>query len=310
MEAGKRERITFVAVAILLVIRFVGRLMPADEIPSTAVKTLAFVLDLMLVISLVGLAPAVMRSLPETAVRPVWIFLAVVGLGAGIGIFGIRLLGGPRLQLAPRQTTMSNPTPTPGMTDLELKQMQDLYASMKEMEQLSKDMQKVAPPTSWSSPAPAATSSSASDMNTLALQTHLLPAIADYTQARDRLQQTRWVKSPDANSYHPQKITATDLHDAGEKMRPFIASVDKIIADLNASTVAVPAAEKEFWRAKREVTVLFQELTKLLEVHWNEWHVSGIEPRTGEAKPWQKEALRLQAAIDKLKEDKQTSILL
>jgi hypothetical protein len=149
-----------------------------------------------------------------------------------------------------------------------------------------------------------------SNMDELILKTHLLPAVADYSQARDRLQQTRWVKSSDANSYHPQKITSADLHDAGEKLRTFIPTVDKIIADLKASTVAVPAAEHEFWRVKREASILFQELTKLLEVHWKEWHITGIEPRNGAAKDWQKEAVRLQAAIDKLNEDKGTSILL
>jgi hypothetical protein len=38
--------------------------------------------------------------------------------------------------------------------------------------------------------------------------------------------------------------------------------------------------------------------------------LSGIQPKTGEAKPWQKEALRLQGEIDKLKQIDQTSILL
>jgi hypothetical protein len=147
-------------------------------------------------------------------------------------------------------------------------------------------------------------------MDELVLKTHLLSAIADYERALSRLQQTRWIKSPDANAYHPQKITRADLHDANEKLREFIAAVDKVIADLNAVTVPVPANEKEYWRIKRETSVAFQQLTKLLEDNWKEWHVSGIQPKTGEAKPWQKEALRLQGEIDKLKEMKISSMLL
>ena len=138
----------------------------------------------------------------------------------------------------------------------------------------------------------------------------MLPAVADYVTALKRLEATRWVKSPDANSYHPQKITQADLHDAGNKLREFNASVDKVIADLKLSTVPVPAAEKEYWRIKHEISVMFQDLTKLLEDNWKQWHVAGIQPKTGETKPWQKEALRLQSGIDKLKEMKLSSGLL
>jgi hypothetical protein len=307
MDPERRDRRIFVGIALLLIIRFIGRLMPATEVPSSTLSLIIFGLDVCLVIGLVGLAPRVLRSVPDTGVRSVWIFLLIVGLGAGVGIFGIRLAGGPRVALASRRTAMTNPTPTPGMTDLELKQMQDLFATVKKMEELSK---KTPPPPPAMSTAAPASSPQANDMNTLALQTHLLPAIADYTQARNRLQQTRWIKSPDANAYHPQKITEADLRDAGQKMRGLLATVDKVIADLKASTVPVPAAETDFWRAKREATVLFQELTKLLEDHWKEWHVSGIEPRSGNPKPWQTEVVRLQTEIDKMNENKPTSILL
>jgi hypothetical protein len=159
-------------------------------------------------------------------------------------------------------------------------------------------------------PAPRAPSPPANNFDQLALQTHMLPAVADYATALKRLQATRWIKSPDANSYHPQKITRADLHDAGEKLRELIAAIDKLRKDLDAQTLPVPAAEKEYWRIKRETSIAFQQLTRLLEDNWNEWHVSGIEPKTGEAKPWQKEALRLQTEIDKLKQIDQTSILL
>ena len=78
----------------------------------------------------------------------------------------------------------------------------------------------------------------------------------------------------------------------------------------NAQTLPVPGSEKEYLRVKRETSVAFQQLTKLLEDNWKEWHVAGIQPKAGEPKPWQKEALRLQGEIDKLKRIDQTSILL
>jgi hypothetical protein len=147
-------------------------------------------------------------------------------------------------------------------------------------------------------------------MSRLILKTRLLPAVADYHRALGRLQATRWVKSPDANSYHPQKITQADLHDANEKLGELIAAIDKLRADLEAATEPVPASEKEYWRIKRETSGVFQQLTRLLEDNWKEWHVSGIQPKTGEPKAWQKEAVRLQTEIDKLKQIDQTSILL
>jgi hypothetical protein len=156
----------------------------------------------------------------------------------------------------------------------------------------------------------AAPSPPANNFDQLALQTHMLPAVTDYVTALKRLQATRWIKSPDAKSYHPQKITRADLHDPNEKLRDLIAAIDKLRADLDAQTLPVPAAEKEYWRIKRETSLAFQQLTGILEENWKEWHVTGIQPKTSEAKPWQKEALRLQGEVDKLKQIDQTSILL
>jgi DNA segregation ATPase FtsK/SpoIIIE-like protein len=167
------------------------------------------------------------------------------------------------------------------------------------------DALMVAPATPAPAPSP-----SGSHMDQLILKTHLLPAVAEYRESLARLRETRWVKSPNANAYHPQKITRADLHDANEKLRALIASIDRLRRDLDAVTVPVPAAEKEYWRVKRETSLAFQQLTGLLEENWKEWHVSGIEPKTGEIKSWQKEAGRLQGEVDKLKQIEQTSILL
>ena len=190
--------------------------------------------------------------------------------------------------------------PSPSSTDV--KTFEQFVAS------LNRNTPAVTPTASTA--APRAPSPPANNMDALVLQTHMLPAVGDYVTALKRLQATRWVKSPDANSYHPQKITQADLHDANEKLRALIAAIEKLRADLDAQTLPVPAAEKEYWRIKRETSVAFQQLTRVLEDNWKEWHVSGIEPKTGEPKAWQKEALRLQGEIDKLKQIDQTSILL
>lgn len=143
-----------------------------------------------------------------------------------------------------------------------------------------------------------------------AYEAHMLPAVRDYVAAMKRLQATRWIKNPDANAYHPQDITRADLHDANEKLRELIAAVDKLRKDLAAFTGPVPLAEKEFWRMKKETSLASQQLTRLLEENWKEWHVTGIKPKTGAPKPWQKEALRLLTEIEVLSRVYLTSVLL
>jgi hypothetical protein len=143
-----------------------------------------------------------------------------------------------------------------------------------------------------------------------AYEAHMLPAVRDYVVAMKRLQATNWIKNPDANPRHPQNITRADLHDANEKLRDLIAAVDKLRKDLAAYTGPVPLAEKEFWRMKKETNLAFQQQTKLLEENWKEWHVSGIEPKSGKPKPWQKEAIRLETEIKVLSRVYGTSVLL
>jgi len=50
------------------------------------------------------------------------------------------------------------------------------------------------------------------------------------------------------------------------------------------------------------------EQSKLFEANWDEWQAHGIKPTQGEAKPWQKEAMRLQSETDALrKQDNELS---
>ncbi len=201
----------------------------------------------------------------------------------------------------------------PNLWQREMKRLWDaMDAIHKQITAMADNKIATAPPVPATTPPPPprAPSPPGNNFDQLALQTQMLPAVGDYVAALKRVQGTRWVKSPDANSYHPQKITQTDLHDANDKLRELIEAIDKLRSALDAQTLSVPAAEKEYWRIKRETSSAFQQLTKLLEDNWKEWHTSGIQPKSGEVKPWQKEALRLQGEIDKLKQIDQTSILL
>jgi hypothetical protein len=110
---------------------------------------------------------------------------------------------------------------------------------------------------------------------------------------------TVWVMDPGSNAFHPQKITRTDLHDYNEKMSELLAAIDHVLeAAAVAAASEMPKEEERLWRADRAMVSNRYEQTKLLEANWDEWHLSGIKPKTGEAKPWQKEAARLQSEID------------
>ena len=108
MNLEKRDRTIFVGALILLVYTFIRALMPVDERPSSTLNALHITQELAMFIGVVGLAPRILRSAPDRASRAGWIFLVVVGVIAGIGIFGIRLSGGPRVELSPRTSSTAD----------------------------------------------------------------------------------------------------------------------------------------------------------------------------------------------------------
>lgn len=101
----------FATAAVFLVLKFIWRLMPADELPSTELNLLTIGLELALVVGLIGLAPRVLRSVPEDSGRGGWIFLLVAGVAAALGIFGLRLTGGSTVELPPRSSSESPEAP-------------------------------------------------------------------------------------------------------------------------------------------------------------------------------------------------------
>ena len=128
MEPGKGDRITLVGLTIILVIHFVGLLGPTDEVPSATLSTITILLEVGMVSALVALGSRVLRSLPPDALRGGWIFLLVVGAGAGLGIFGIRLSGGQRLELPPRRTSVTDLPSVPTANTTPDSRIRDMFA--------------------------------------------------------------------------------------------------------------------------------------------------------------------------------------
>lgn len=99
------ERVLFVLAAVVLVMGFLGSLMPISESPSPALNTLNIAKELLAVIALIGVGIRVLGS--QTSGRAKWALVLVVGIVAALGILFIRLSGGPRMVLPPRSSDSS-----------------------------------------------------------------------------------------------------------------------------------------------------------------------------------------------------------
>lgn len=101
--AGKIERIVLVIASLCLVWTFLERLSPIDEMPSATLNSLSIILELAMAVGIVALGRRVLKTIPPgTSGRAGWVALIVIGGLAALGIFGIRLSGGPRVELPPR----------------------------------------------------------------------------------------------------------------------------------------------------------------------------------------------------------------
>ena len=67
VNEGRGERTTVVMATILLALKFIWRLMPSDEAPSSTLNALSILLELGMLVGVVGMVPRILRSLPEGA---------------------------------------------------------------------------------------------------------------------------------------------------------------------------------------------------------------------------------------------------
>jgi hypothetical protein len=132
------------------------------------------------------------------------------------------------------------------------------------------------------------------NVNQITLKAHL----SVYKAYSDQLNGTRWMQVRLSASGYKQ-ISREDLREFDDMTRNVLASIDQVLGDL-------PASQQEPWRVRRALVSACSEQARLFEANWNEWHTSGVKPKEREAKPWQKEAMRLQSEIDAVeKRDKE-----
>jgi tetratricopeptide (TPR) repeat protein/DNA-directed RNA polymerase subunit RPC12/RpoP len=131
-------------------------------------------------------------------------------------------------------------------------------------------------------------------------QALLSAQLSFYKMHSNLLNMTRWMQLRRSASGYRQ-ISREDLRDFDAKAQNMLASIDHVLGYL-------PVSDQEPWRVRRALMSACSEQARLFDANWNDWHASGVKPKKGEAKPWQKEAMRLQSEIDTVeKRDKELS---
>ena len=131
-------------------------------------------------------------------------------------------------------------------------------------------------------------------------QALLSAQLSFYKMHSNLLNMTRWMQLRRSASGYKQ-ISREDLRDFDAKAQNMLASIDHVLGYL-------PVSDQEPWRVRRALMSACSEQARLFDANWNDWHASGVKPKKGEAKPWQKEAMRLQSEIDTVeKRDKELS---
>jgi len=115
------------------------------------------------------------------------------------------------------------------------------------------------------------------------------------------LKRNPWMQVCSGATFGYEHIIPQDLRSFDSMSRDALGTIDEVLQQL-------PASSQEPWRVRRALISACSEQSKLFEANWDEWQAHGIKPTQGEAKPWQKEAMRLQSEIDALrKQDNELS---
>lgn len=112
-RGGKFERVLLVIMPLYLVATFIRLLFPVAEKSSSAVDGLGMIFELAMAVGVIGLGLRVLKSIPPGGPgKAGWVALMVAGTIGALGIFGIRLSGGPRVELPHRPDQLLTEIPS------------------------------------------------------------------------------------------------------------------------------------------------------------------------------------------------------
>lgn len=255
MKEGARDRGLFGAAAICLVLIFVWRLLPAHESPSPTLNTLSLVLELALVIGLVGLAPRVLRSLPAGSARGGWTFLLVVALASALGIFGIRLSGGPRIIAAKRAHFADLELPVRTSTEsLEAAEMRVRLSSF---------------------------IGSAGTSGDRFANSRWIEVLASRDPAQVRTLTRREVQEA--------RASCRELEEWTEKILKVFDEAESKRIDVSDASLVPAANRRETWLVGREEFGAAGDYMDVVDQHWDEWRANPFPADGTDLKPWQEE---------------------
>jgi hypothetical protein len=132
-----------------------------------------------------------------------------------------------------------------------------------------------------------------------AIKAKLAPELASFNAANAQYQKSRWAQTPKATVFQPAGITKEDLHECNVALQALLTEIDRMLLAFEKSGMLLPDGEAEHWRVKRRICSLFQNQIGLLEENWNDWHVEGLQPKTGKPEMWQTVVSLNQRDIDK-----------
>jgi hypothetical protein len=280
----KRERILFVIIALVLIFNFVRRLFPVAERSGSAENMLSILMDLGMAVGLVGLGVRILKAIPrEGEGRGKWVVLLVAGSIAVAGIFLIHARGGPRVELPPRAVKSTALVPSTARN------------------------QAVPTPGVHKGPGPESTAASADPLRFL-LVTELKNLIKTADQRFQEMDGTRWAKIIQTSDAKQRRtLTQDDFREFCQKQRRYFETLDEgagRFAEAKAKGISFaefdndPRSNPEvlrFYRAFRDAS---ERYYALLEENWDEYWPKGFPTSEEQAKPWQREAMKLDAEMD------------
>jgi hypothetical protein len=266
---GKFERVLLVIMSLYLVATFIRLLFPIAEKSSSGVDGLRMIFEVAMAVGVIGLGVRVLKSNPPGSPgKAGWVALMVAGTIGAIGIFGIRLSGGPRVELPPRPTQSSTESSafSPELEKFGTRMTEVMMAYQKAENAFEK--------TRWNE-----------------------------TESKDRRNLPR-AAMQDHLARHREYLDAIDRAIALFSEPGFEERVDRLVASAKAGghRLDKPDVNLELWQSRRRLWVAAYRACVFVEANWDEW-VANPRTRVEDAKPWQFELAALGGEVKRADEE-------
>lgn len=264
-RARKWDRGLFVIVALFLVVTFIRRLFPIEEMPRRSEIVLGILIDLAMAVALVGLGTRILKAIPRgTPGRGGWLSLFVTGLISLLGIFVIHLNGGQRVEWQPRRPQVTTEALPADLKDMTLR-MEGLVASFKKAEAELEN-------------------------------TRLVRTVNKNPDEGKKLSREDW---RDCIAKQRAVVDATDEMLEFLTKPDFAPNFNRVFSYAESQGLTGgrkrPEIDPRPWRLLRQRYAAEYSLNKKMEDHWEEWHSTESSPPNAKPERWREEVEELAA---------------